>query len=90
MFRWCAYCQSLIGEKAPFEDFRISHGVCASCFAGADKDGSMPIKGLELYGRLFAAAKSGDQSKCRTLADEALSQGWRPSDAAIGLLQPGL
>jgi PAS domain-containing protein len=29
----CSYCESDLGEKAPFEDRRISHGMCADCHA---------------------------------------------------------
>ena len=28
----CSYCQELIGEKAPLNDNRVSHGICKSCY----------------------------------------------------------
>ena len=28
---FCSYCRKEIGEKEPFEDDRISHGVCKEC-----------------------------------------------------------
>ena len=27
----CAWCAKSLGEKAPFEDRRVSHGVCPDC-----------------------------------------------------------
>jgi len=27
----CCYCKKDLGEKAPFEDHRISHGACKEC-----------------------------------------------------------
>jgi len=90
MFRWCAYCQRLIGEVAPFDDFRITHGACAAC-AGRIEGGELyPVKGLELFRELFEAARQEDFDACHRHVDEALSLGWTPSDAAIGLLQPAL
>jgi methylmalonyl-CoA mutase cobalamin-binding subunit len=90
MFRWCAYCQRLIGEVAPFDDFRISHGICKDC-AGRMEEGELyPVKGLELFKKLFDAARGEDFDACHRYVDEALGLGWSPSDAAIGLLQPAL
>ncbi|MFI5347209.1 MAG: B12-binding domain-containing protein [Elusimicrobiota bacterium] len=48
------------------------------------------MKGLELFKNLFALARGGDMNECRKLTDEVLSLGWRPSDAAVGLIQPAL
>ena len=28
----CCYCKKDLGDKAPFEDDRISHGACKKCF----------------------------------------------------------
>lgn len=27
----CCYCKKDLGDKAPFEDTRISHGACKAC-----------------------------------------------------------
>ncbi len=90
MFRWCSYCQQLIGEAPPFDDYRVTHGICASCAREMEHGAASPIKGLDLFRRLFAAAQEGDMAASITLAEEALAQGWSPSDVATGLLQPGL
>ena len=33
MLRWCSYCQKYLGETAPLEDYRVSHGICQACEA---------------------------------------------------------
>ena len=34
MLKWCAYCQQFTGESPEYDDFSITHGLCASCGAG--------------------------------------------------------
>ena len=31
MYRWCSFCVSYMGQKEPFEDSHITHGICGSC-----------------------------------------------------------
>lgn len=31
MIAICANCQKTIGEKEPFEDTRVTHGICPGC-----------------------------------------------------------
>jgi len=32
MITICSYCRQKIGEKEPFEDSRVSHGICGACY----------------------------------------------------------
>ena len=32
MISICSYCRKVIGEKEPFEDKRLSHGICPVCY----------------------------------------------------------
>lgn len=32
MITICSYCRQKIGEKEPFEDNRLSHGICGACY----------------------------------------------------------
>ena len=32
MIRRCCYCKRILGEKEPFEDHRITDGICDFCF----------------------------------------------------------
>src|SRR5580765_6969514 len=36
MFRWCAYCQRLIGEREPFARYEVTHGICPRCEKNVD------------------------------------------------------
>lgn len=31
MIVWCSYCWKYVGEKAPFQNFGITHGICPKC-----------------------------------------------------------
>lgn len=31
MIRQCAWCRRVIGQRAPFEDSSITHGLCRLC-----------------------------------------------------------
>jgi methanogenic corrinoid protein MtbC1 len=90
MFRWCSYCQKLLGETPPYDDYRVSHGICSECAGKLDGGAEFPVRGLALFQKLFAAAQEGDLSVCRRVIAEALSLGWSASDAAVGLIQPAL
>ncbi len=32
MIRVCAWCKKVIGEKEPFEDKSVTHGICQDCY----------------------------------------------------------
>jgi hypothetical protein len=32
MFSVCSYCRRVIGEKEPYEDKQVSHGICNTCW----------------------------------------------------------
>ena len=49
MIRVCYRCGKVFGEKAPFEDRRISHGLCDSC---------VPIEAARVEEELRAIEKS--------------------------------
>jgi len=64
MILWCAFCQRYQGEKAPFEDFSLSHGMCAACEAANAHDdpgiGARVAPIREIYDHLRTAARAGD------------------------------
>ena len=31
MIRFCKWCEQYMGEKAPFDDKSITHGICVEC-----------------------------------------------------------
>jgi len=47
----CCYCKKDLGEKAPYDDKSVSHGICQSCVnkenaklceVGSEEDGCNP------------------------------------------------
>ena len=94
MILWCAYCQRYKGEKAPFEDYRLSHGLCPSCDsldasleAGLEKK-MAPVR--EFYDGLRAFAQASSLSDASVQLSEAARLGIHPMDLALGMLQPAL
>ena len=31
MVRICSHCQKILGEKPPYDDKRLTHGICSPC-----------------------------------------------------------
>ena len=92
MFRWCSYCQHLIGESAPLDDFRLTHGICARCAAAFDDDPS-PAPDLlakRIQRELEVASRSGDFELAAASIRLALESGIQASEVLVGVLSPAL
>lgn len=93
MIVWCAYCQAFIGESAPYDDPSLSHGICASCEARAERDGPV-VEQTEavrhLMKRLLAVASTRDRAACDALLADARALGLPEDSLLVGLLQPAL
>lgn len=92
MFRWCAFCQHLIGEAPPLDDFQVTHGICNACSVGAATHAPTPgvLRARDLFSTLEQAGRSGDYQACEQAIDEALASGLYPSEIMIGVLHPSL
>ena len=44
MIRICSDCKKLLGEKEPFEDKRVTHGICDDCEAKLQQELDRMIK----------------------------------------------
>ncbi len=90
MFRWCSYCQNLIGETEPLDDYRISHGICVKCSKDpeADSSESKLLRARLIFEMLEEAGRGGSLDACKQVIDEALDFGLKPSDIAVGILHP--
>ena len=98
MFRWCAYCVRFLGERAPYEDFGPTHGICETCLTertlsdGAAIARVRPI--LEFHRRVFAMAArlttSDDMPKVVDIVGFGRRLGIRPVDLLMGVVQPAL
>lgn len=92
MIRWCAYCQSFLGEREPFEDLGFTHGVCGDCLPLFDPDTEADFDAIELLKRfhdeLREAGVRGDRDAALALITRAQSQGLKTSDVLLGLMGP--
>ena len=92
MFRWCAYCQRLIGEREPLARYEVTHGICPRCEKNVDTYVSQrsTLVARDLFSELTRIGTSGDLSQCDRFVRSALGAGLRPSEILIGLLHPAL
>lgn len=92
MFRWCAYCQRLIGEREPLTSYEITHGICEACEKHVDTyaPDRTVIVARDLLAELLRIGSAGDIGRCDTFVRSALNAGIRPSEILIGILQPAL
>lgn len=92
VFRWCCYCQHLMGEVQPLDDFRLTHGICARCETGLD-EAHPPAPDLlakRVLHSLEAASRSGDFEQAAASIQFAEDSGLRPSELLVGVLSPAL
>lgn len=92
MFRWCSYCQNLIGETEPLNDYRISHGICVKCNQDAKVQTSKNNfhRARTIFDLLEKARVDGNVDACGTKIDQLLGFSLKPSDIIVGILQPAL
>jgi methanogenic corrinoid protein MtbC1 len=92
MIRWCAYCQTYIGERPPLEDYSLTHDICDSCVAEDRQKDYAKVAAMRaigaFYGRLRAASVAGEVLQASQLVDEGLALGLKTADLAWGILQP--
>jgi methanogenic corrinoid protein MtbC1 len=92
VIKWCAYCQQFITEIEPFDDYRVSDGVCRSCLPKlgtlekANVDALADI--IDFYRALDYIALSSEQPDIDTILAESRRLGIRPVDLMVGLLHP--
>lgn len=94
MIKWCAYCQSFLGELPPHESLIISHGICKPCknIGAFGDDSRQPILAplIDLQKELYTAGLSGDTSKIPHLIERSQKIGVQPLDMIFGFLSPML
>lgn len=92
MFNWCAWCQHLIGEAEPLDDYRISHGMCVACSQGqgAGRPHRDFLRARSIFKLLEKAGRGGSLDACEKVIDGALDYGLKPSDIIVGILHPAL
>ncbi len=93
MILWCAYCQRFLGESAPFDDLRMSHGICPSCLMRVKSADSVEFQERALslshfFWELREAARTGHPGHAYKLIAQARERGIQPLDLAFGMIQP--
>ncbi|MEO6323882.1 MAG: cobalamin B12-binding domain-containing protein [Thermoanaerobaculia bacterium] len=92
MLRWCSYCQQYQGEKAPYADLRVSHGICSPCLARVPSQSDLEFEHsnslAEIQHRLQAAGALGDVARAVETIQEAARVGFRPIDVFLGIMAP--
>ncbi len=94
MIIWCAYCQQFQGEKAPFDNYSITHGVCPAC---KPQGGDLTDQQFErvqelkkLQDSLFKAGIKQDISSAEKAIEAAQNSGARLLDIFMGVITPAL
>jgi len=95
MLRWCSYCQEFMGETPAYDDFSITHGLCARCesrqdnlFEGRSFDRAVLLQ--DIFQNLFAAGRRSDFAKAGEIVEQAMSENCRPVDILMGMIAPML
>lgn len=93
MFRWCSYCQRLMGESEPLDDYRLSHGICAACepgLAAGHQPAPESLHASHLLSKLMATLARQEEGQLERFLEMAGDFGLRPSDILVGVIQPAL
>ena len=92
MIRWCSYCQRFMDEKEPYDNYLVTHGVCADCL-GKDDDhlaraGTRVAPIAAFYAELRRTVLGGAEPDLEQLLARCQAYGGRPMDLMMGMLQP--
>ncbi|MEQ1730099.1 MAG: B12-binding domain-containing protein, partial [Vicinamibacterales bacterium] len=94
MLRWCSHCQEFQGEAPPYDDLRITHGICASCegvidaFDASDLAHARTLQGIQ--SRLMDAGARSDAQLAARVIEDASKARVRAVDALMGIVAPML
>lgn len=94
MFRWCAYCWTFLGERAPFADLSATHGICDACVerdALSDAEALTRMRPLTAFhADMVRIATDDTDVEVEAIVARGTSLGLRPLDLLVGILQPAL
>lgn len=94
MIRWCSYCQRFLGERPPYDDLSITHGMCPKC----ESEGFMTERGpsarIEDIARFFRdfleRSIAGAPLEPADLSQAGERLGIGRGDLLLGIVQPTL
>lgn len=89
MIRWCSYCNSFLGQIEPYEDYRISHGLCESCLQSFSA-GTIAINRevVAFYEGLFEDALQAEPIGVDAVLHQAAELQLPRGDLLLGVLHP--
>jgi methanogenic corrinoid protein MtbC1 len=94
MIRWCAYCQSYMGEAEPLDRYAMTHGICKKCGDSDVVENPVSAQRLqplvEFFSSLREKARAGLVASTADLPRAAFRLGIQPQDLLIGMVQPAL
>jgi methanogenic corrinoid protein MtbC1 len=93
MIRLCSYCQGFLGETPPFDDPRLTHGICMRCTQRLDRGEEIVEQTAAvrlLFRRIMEHARVGDQAACASILEEARGLGLGTESILVGMLAPAL
>lgn len=86
MHAWCSYCQRYLGERQPYSDHQITHGLCNRCHEeGRYETGVSPR--ISEIARFFRSLLAPELAPAEII-ERGFALGVRPLDLLIGILQP--
>lgn len=94
MIKWCAYCQSFLGESEPMDKFSLTHGICPACAEGRVAENDAAVRRLrplsEFYLRLRRQVRAGGEPDPADWVAEAARLKLKPHHLLMGVVQPVL
>jgi len=95
VLKWCAYCRKFMAEVLEYDDFSLTHGMCAECEAKSRPSLPKPefdhaVFLREIFRKLFNAGKRNDFEAAQQIVDDAITANCRPVDILIGMIAPML
>jgi methanogenic corrinoid protein MtbC1 len=94
MVIWCAYCQRFNGERPPFDDNLVTHGMCASCATLPPEGLSARVAGIqpvvELTKDLWDLGLRGRIDQLAALMHRAEALNVSPTELLVGIVTPQL
>ncbi len=92
MMKWCAYCQSYVGEVEPYDDLSLTHGMCIPCgvrgFNLSDEETDSLLILKKFHQRIYNAGRLMSNDVASAIIAEAIKAKLRRVDVLIGLLAP--
>ena len=94
MLMWCSYCQTFQREVPPYENFNLTHGMCAACSPTAnalvESDMAHARSLQQIQSQLAEAGRRGDFKAAERIEEDAVKANIRPMDILLGIIAPML